>query len=388
MPQLADDDSPARKCYYLASKGASGLAGLKAIIQYGKRQSASWLSKVQLHGACMNNHVDTTVPYLVEQLGTNIIDNVDEDGNTPLHTAIIWGRNSVVVYLLSRGASIHLKNRQGQNAKQIATERLSKIVGSERHNTHLKGNHMSKAEVEKLVDDAKDLVFILTNVYTCNSYKEFAKQFSHHHLVQEHSRWAYRGQQRLCVCLLLRHLVIPNRATFKSLEEILTLNLPKELAPMGMGGNVDVGANSAVKQNIVQKSIAEILIDHGLDDNMCFARSLKLLEVFEPKDLWPIDKSMIVQLDLTSKERRRLWNMIKEEKEKLPDTQKQDNTKDKPKKKLSRKEKKAIEEQKQKERESKMRREEKVKCYIRSLKILCEPEMPSLAVDAILRFIY
>ena len=35
----------------------------------------------------------------------------------------------------------------------------------------------------------------------------------------------------------------------------------------------------------------------------------------------------------------------KEEKEKLPDTQKQDNTKDKTKKKLSRKEKKAIEEQ-------------------------------------------
>ena len=58
MPPLADDDSPARKCYYLVP-GASGLAGLKAIIQYGKRQSASWLSKVQLH-ICMNNHVDTT----------------------------------------------------------------------------------------------------------------------------------------------------------------------------------------------------------------------------------------------------------------------------------------------------------------------------------------
>ena len=104
MPSLADND-PAKKCYYLASKGQAGF-GPEAIIQYGKRQSASWLSKVQLHGACMNNHVDTTVPYLIEQLGANI-DNIDEDGNTPLHTAIIWGRNSVVVYLLSRGASIH-----------------------------------------------------------------------------------------------------------------------------------------------------------------------------------------------------------------------------------------------------------------------------------------
>ena len=156
---------------------------------------------------------------------------------------------------------------------------------------------------------------------------------------------------------------------------------------MGMESDVDDGANSAVKQNIAQKSISEILTEHGLDDNMCFARSLKLLEVFEPKDLWPID-SMIVQLDLTSKERRRLWNMIKEEKEKLPGIQEQDNTKEKTKKKLSRKEKKAIEEQEQKERENTMRREEEVKCYIRSLKILCEPEMPSLAVDAILRFIY
>ena len=107
-------------------KGASGLAGLKAIIQYGKRQSASWLSKVQLHGACMNNHVDTTVPYLVEQLGTNIIDNVDEDGNTPLHTAIIWGRNSVVVYLLSRGASISKKNEQGQNAPEKLQQSVSR----------------------------------------------------------------------------------------------------------------------------------------------------------------------------------------------------------------------------------------------------------------------
>ena len=210
-----------------------------------------------------------------------------------------------------------MKNRQGQNGLEIATERLSKLVGSERHNTHLKGNHMSKAEVEKLVDDAKDLVFILTNVYTCNSYKTFAKQFSHHELVREHSRWAYRGQQRLGVCLLLRHLVMSNRATFKSLEEIYALNLSKELSPMGMESDVDDGANSAVKQNIAQKSISEILTDHGLDDNMCFARSLKLLEVFEPKDLWPIDKSMIVQLDLTSKERRRLWNMIKGRKRKI-----------------------------------------------------------------------
>ena len=388
MSSLPDDNNPAKKCYYLASKGASGLAGLKAIIQYGKRQSAPWLSTVQLHGACMNNHVDTTVPYLMEQLGTAIVDNVDEDGNTPLHTAIIWGRNSVVVYLLSRGASIYLKNRQGQNGLEIAKERLSKLLGSGRQSTHLKGNHMSKAEVEKLMDDAKDLVFILTNVYTCKSYKEFAKQFSHHYLVQKHSRWAYRGQQRLTLCLLLRHLVTSNRATFKSLEEIYALNLAKEMASMNIGSNAEAGVHSPAEQNVDQKSIAEILTDHGLNDNICFARSLKLLEVFEPKDLRPIDKSMIVQLDLTSKERRRLWNMIKEEKEKLPDIKEQENTKGKPKKKLSRKEKKAIEEQRQKEREEKMRKEEKVKCYIRSLKILCEPKMPELAVNAILRFIY
>ena len=48
----------------------------------------------------MNNHIEN-IKYLIDEVGTNIIDNVDEDGHTALHIAIIWGRNSVVVYLLS-----------------------------------------------------------------------------------------------------------------------------------------------------------------------------------------------------------------------------------------------------------------------------------------------
>ena len=90
MPSLVDNDSPAKKCYYLASKGAR-VCGPES--NYMERQSASWLSKVQLQ-VHVNNHVDTTVPYLIEQLGANTIDNIDEDGNTPctlqLFGEIVW----------------------------------------------------------------------------------------------------------------------------------------------------------------------------------------------------------------------------------------------------------------------------------------------------------
>ena len=130
MTSLPGDNNPVNKCYYLASKGSTGLPGLKAIIQYGKRTNANWLSSIQLHGACMNNHVDTTLPYLISELGKDIIDNIDEEGNTSLHVAIIWGRNSVVVYLLSCGASINVKNKQMQTCLELAQDRLFKLVAS------------------------------------------------------------------------------------------------------------------------------------------------------------------------------------------------------------------------------------------------------------------
>ena len=391
MTSLPGDNNPVNKCYYLASKGSTGLPGLKAIIQYGKRTNANWLSSIQLHGACMNNHVDTTLPYLINELGKDIIDNIDEEGNTSLHVAIIWGRNSVVVYLLSCGASINVKNKQMQTCLELAQDRLFKLVASERDNVKLKGKDLTKADFEKIKVEAKELVDILTNITAATSYNEFAKKYSYHHLVKQHSYWAYRGQQRLQLVSLLRHLVLQKRAMFKTKEELELVNLANGIKSLNMNknDNNDSSMEKETPDKPKNKTIAEILHEYGLDDDKCFARSLKLLEVYELNDLRPIDKNMIVQLDLTSKERRRLWNMIKEEKEKLPELEKKDdNKKKKVNKRLSRKEKKLIEEKKRKENQKKLLKEKQQEDYINSLKLLSEPDLPLLAVNVILRFIY
>ena len=79
---------------------------------------------------------------------------------------------------------------------------------------------MSKAEVEKLVDDAKDLVFILTNVYTCNYTKHL--QNSSHTMVGTRTRSMGISRPTEIGCMLvLRHLVMSNRATFKSLKKFM-----------------------------------------------------------------------------------------------------------------------------------------------------------------------
>ena len=158
---------------------------------------------------------------------------------------------------------------------------------------------------------------------------------------------------------------------------------------MNKNDNNDSSMEKETPDKPKNKTIAEILHEYGLADDKCFARSLKLLEVYELNDLRPIDKNMIVQLDLTSKERRRLWNMIKEEKEKLPELEKKDdNKKKKVNKRLSRKEKKLIEEKKRKENQKKLLKEKQQEDYINSLKLLSEPDLPLLAVNVILRFIY
>ena len=157
---------------------------------------------------------------------------------------------------------------------------------------------------------------------------------------------------------------------------------------MNKNDNNDSSMEKETPDKPKNKTIAEILHEYGLADDKCFARSLKLLEVYELNDLRPIDKNMIVQLDLTSKERRRLWNMIKEEKEKLPELDKKDDKKKKVNKRLSRKEKKLIEEKKRKENQKKLLKEKQQEDYINSLKLLSEPDLPLLAVNVILRFVY
>jgi hypothetical protein len=202
--------------------------------------------------------------------------------------------------------------------------------------------------------------------------------------VKKHSYWAYRGQQRLNLCLLVRHLVLSNRARLKTKEEIDILS--KKM----MAINIDtvVETNKTTIPQKKQKSIPEILNEYKLYDK-CFARSLRLLEVFELNDLRPVDKSMIVQLDLSSKERRQLWNMIKEEKERLPAIKNDDgDDKKKVKKKLSRKEKKLIQEEERKQQEKQILKDKQAAAYINSLKILSNPDLPLLAVNVILRFIY
>ncbi|KDO52385.1 hypothetical protein CISIN_1g040887mg, partial [Citrus sinensis] len=78
-----------------------------------------------LHFAAKNGHADM-VKAIIEIPGTNmtmdeVVNKMDEDGNTPLHLAALHGHSQVVYALLRYGRSNpDLKNKQGMTAYKMA----------------------------------------------------------------------------------------------------------------------------------------------------------------------------------------------------------------------------------------------------------------------------
>jgi len=81
---------------YLASRGPEGLKALKALCASPTVQGVAlpdaWQTRIPLEGACMNGHTDSTMKYLVEDVGVLINLPEEGSGDAPLHSAVAWGR--------------------------------------------------------------------------------------------------------------------------------------------------------------------------------------------------------------------------------------------------------------------------------------------------------
>ena len=100
-------------CDYLASRGASGLGALKAVVARARRDDG-WAARIPCHGAVQNGHVDV-LRYLLDDVGVTSasLAALDKAGNTALHHAVIWGRPSCAALLLARGADACARNAPG-----------------------------------------------------------------------------------------------------------------------------------------------------------------------------------------------------------------------------------------------------------------------------------
>jgi ankyrin repeat protein len=59
------------------------------------------------------------VKYLVEELHLDV-NATDQDGNTALHHAAARGDNEMILYLVSKGASVQAVNREGKTTVDMA----------------------------------------------------------------------------------------------------------------------------------------------------------------------------------------------------------------------------------------------------------------------------
>ncbi len=98
---------------------------LKQIVKDAKKSFANlfdveYKGKTLLHKA-IENAWDTAANFLLEQPDISL-DIKDEQGNTPLHRAIVKNQVEIVEQLLKKGASRHTQNEQGLNALDLATK--------------------------------------------------------------------------------------------------------------------------------------------------------------------------------------------------------------------------------------------------------------------------
>ena len=66
------------------------------------------------------------VKYMVEDLGADV-NAVDHEGNTALHHAAARGDNEMILYLVSKGASVKAVNREGNNIADMANGPVQRI---------------------------------------------------------------------------------------------------------------------------------------------------------------------------------------------------------------------------------------------------------------------
>ena len=120
--------------------------------------------------SCLNAHVDTTLAYLVDDLGCDL-DKKNGDGDAPLHVAVTWGRPEVADYLLSRGAFFAAKDADGLTPREAAHRRQSLLESGDP--AYVARCVEKGMDIPGLREGGKALCKLLDGVTAAGSYAKF-----------------------------------------------------------------------------------------------------------------------------------------------------------------------------------------------------------------------
>jgi ankyrin repeat protein len=92
------------------------------VAEYLLKNGAKLDANNALHETARLGSADRDVIGFLLRHGANL-DNTDEEGNTPLHVAILSNQRVVAKYLITRGANLDILNRAGISPLGLAIER-------------------------------------------------------------------------------------------------------------------------------------------------------------------------------------------------------------------------------------------------------------------------
>ena len=306
---------------WLGSRGLDGLDKLKALVLQEEANDGGmghpnvalppeWWRGIPLHGAVMNNHVTTTLPFLVEDLGIGLESPEHKAGNRPAHVAVIWGHNDAVAYLLARGARHDAPNNDGVALAAMARRRQALLVsGTQAERAYYARNGVP---LDFLVMEGERLVRLLDGVERCGSFHAWAAGGVERPLVAKAAPWLLAAKRRTDL-FVVRECAV--RQGLKSFEATRTAKEKKgpskaQLKKRLLAAEAEARRDAAARVAADDAPLPEALAAAGLGEDQ-FATALRWLDASTLAEARTLDRSEVARVDgLDSKERRELWLFV------------------------------------------------------------------------------
>jgi hypothetical protein len=308
-------------CDWLASRGRDGLRKLQEYARETRYHDgdarhelvplpAHWSRAIPLHGAVMNGHAASTLPYLVEALGAPVGGVCPRNGNTPCHTAVVWGHLNVVAYLLARGARHDAKNDNGFDLVTLCRRRQERLVsGSEVDRAYYTRNGVP---LQALVEEGAKLTRLLEGVARAGGWDAWARpRATRSRVVALAAPWLRANELRRDLAVL--------RANCKGLEKLEVVPDKPRRRRRERRDKVDkrmsLAGPAAAAAARATVALADLPLPEALETadlaGEQFARALRWLGAATVDDARDLDRTEVARVDgLTSAERRKLWLFV------------------------------------------------------------------------------